>query len=136
LHRIVRVPLASQKKKQGIPPVSSASYGVGDGTRLHFGFLGKPKYRFRSVKPSRATVHRTVASNCSSPSRIAKEKAGDTNGILCFLWQNYYKLIQCTALSINAPPVFARNLKDNRDRKDKIGAKVEGLQNLGKIYVK
>ena len=26
--------------------------------------------------------------------------------------------------------------RDNRDRKDKIGAKVEGLQNLGKIYVK
>ena len=34
-------------------------------------------------------------------------------------WQRYYKLIQCTALWGYAPSVFAYNLKDNRDSKDK-----------------
>ena len=33
-------------------------------------------------------------------------------------WQNYYKLIQCTAGWWYAPPVFAPYLRDNRDRKD------------------
>ena len=38
-------------------------------------------------------------------------------------------VLECTACLACSP-------KDNKGRKDKIGAKVEGLQNLGKIYVK
>ena len=33
---------------------------------LHFSFLGKEKFRFGSVKPSPATVHRTVVLDCSN----------------------------------------------------------------------
>ena len=38
-------------------------------------------------------------------------------------------VLECTACLACSP-------KDNKGRKDKIGAKVEGLQNLGKISVK
>ena len=46
-------------------------YGVGDGTRLHFRL--RRKYRFGSVKPSPATLHRSVAFNGSSPSDIKRQ---------------------------------------------------------------
>lgn len=34
-------------------------------------------------------------------------------------WQNYYKLIQCTALRRNAPSIFRTYPWDNGDGKDK-----------------
>lgn len=50
---------------------------------LHFSFLWKEKLRFGSVKPSPATVHRTVAFRSSNLARSAKKEA---HLLVCFFF--------------------------------------------------
>ena len=89
LHLIVQIPLTKVPMPIKTPPFWGGVFVGGvRGICLHFLPYGR-KLLFRSVKPSRATVHRTVAFDCSNPSHKSPNANKDTTLLgWCLCWRS------------------------------------------------
>lgn len=111
--RSVKVCFFSRKQRNRSPKVS-VLYGVDNGIRCRRISCGKYVIRSGRDTTRSATAHRTLAFKWFE-SHSHKIKRKDTGWYPFFLWQNYYKLIQCTASERKAPDGFTQTHRDCKD---------------------